>query len=230
MMKIGGLQKVSLIDYPAKISAVVFTQGCNFRCSYCHNLELVDPKLFQPCPPEKDVLDFLSTRSGKLEGVTITGGEPTLQEDLIPFIRNIRKLGFFVKLDTNGSNPDILIDMIRDKLLDFIAMDIKAPLEKYSGVVHAPVEIDDIRRSIHRVIKSKVPHEFRTTVVSSQLDPKDIFTIVREIKGAKRYVLQKYQPAKSLAGKFFRDKTYSDEELLRIAKKLEKDIPLIIIR
>jgi len=229
-MKIGGLQKVSLIDYPAKISAVVFTQGCNFRCSYCHNPELVDPKLFQSCLPEKDILDFLTTRSGKLEGITITGGEPTLQEDLIPFVRSIRKLGFCVKLDTNGSHPDVLIDMIGEKLLDFIALDIKAPLEKYDTVVHAPVQIEDIRRSIHRVIKSKVPHEFRTTVVSSQLSPKDISAIAKEIKGAKRFVLQKYQPAKSLSGKFFRDKTYSDEEFLSIARKLEKEIPLIIIR
>jgi len=230
MIKIGGLQKVSLIDYPAKISAVVFTQGCNFRCSYCHNPELVDTKLFQPCLPEKTILDFLSTRSGKLEAVTITGGEPTLQDDLMDFIREIRALGFFVKLDTNGSNPEMLIDLIREKLLDFIAVDIKAPFEKYSSVVHASVNIDSIQKSIHRVIKSKIPHEFRTTVVSSQLAPEDLFTIAGEIKGAKRYVLQKYQPAKSLSGKFFRDKTYSDEELLSIAKKMEKDIPLIIIR
>ena len=230
MMRIGGLQKVSLIDYPAKISAVVFTQGCNFRCSYCHNPELVDPKLYQPCLLEKDVLDFLSTRSGKLEGVTISGGEPTLQDDLIPFIVCIREMGFFIKLDTNGSNPEILHEMIRDKLLDFISMDIKAPLEKYSNIVHVPVEVESIRQSIRRVIKSKIPHEFRTTVVSSQLAPKDIFTIAQEIKGAKRYVLQKYQPAKSMSGKIFRDKSYSDEELMGIAKKLERDVPLIIIR
>jgi pyruvate formate lyase activating enzyme len=229
-MKIGGLHKVSLIDYPAKISAVVFTQGCNFRCSYCHNPELVDSRLFQPCLPENDILDFLSTRVGKLEGVTITGGEPTLQENLVPFIRRIRKLGFNVKLDTNGSHPDLLAEMIGEKLLDFVAMDIKAPLEKYSSVVHVPVKTDDIRRSIQRVIKSRVPHEFRTTVVASQLEPKDFLVISQEIKGAKRYVLQKYQPVKSLAGKFLRDRTYSDDELISIAKKLEKNIPLIIVR
>ncbi len=229
-MKIGGLQKVSLIDYPAKISAVVFTQGCNFRCSYCHNPELVDPKLYQPCLPEKDILDFLGTRTGKLEAVTISGGEPTLQEDLAAFIRKIRKMKYFVKLDTNGSHPDILAGLMNEKLLDFVSLDMKAPLEKYASIVHAPVDVEDIRKSVQMVIKSKIPHEFRTTVLSSQLAPRDIFAIAQEIKGAKRYVLQKYQAAKSLSGRFFRDKTYSDEEFLSMAKKLEKEVPLIIIR
>ena len=135
-MKIGGLQKVSLIDYPGMISAIIFSQGCNFRCSYCHNPGLVDPDLFQPCMKEKDVLDFLQTRRGKLDAVAITGGEPTIQNNLMPFIKQIKKMGFAVKLDTNGSKPQVIKALLSEKLLDYIAMDIKAPLEKYEKIVN----------------------------------------------------------------------------------------------
>ena len=229
-MKIGGLQKVSLIDYPGKISAIIFTQGCNFRCPYCHNPELVEQKLYQPCLSEKDILKFLTTRRGKLDAVTLTGGEPTLHEDLIPFIQKIRNLGFAVKLDSNGSQPDVLASMIQKKLLDFIALDVKAPIEKYQSVVQAPVDIDTIRESIQLALKAKIQHEFRTTVVASLLTQKDILAIVREISGAKRYALQKFQPARTLNKKYIQEKTYSDEEFLKIKKQLEKDVPLIIIR
>jgi pyruvate formate lyase activating enzyme len=229
-MKIGGLHKVSLIDYPGKISATIFTQGCNFRCFYCHNPELVDQKLYTRCLPEKDVLEFLALRRGKLEAVTITGGEPTLQEDLIPFIQKIRKLGFALKLDSNGSQPQVLAKIIKEKLLDFIALDVKAPLAAYSSVVNAQVDADDIRQSIQIILKANIPHEFRTTVVTSELTQKDILEIVKEIAGAKRYVLQKFQPAKTLNKKYFQEKTYSDEEFLRIKKRLEKDITSVIVR
>lgn len=133
-MQIGGLQKFSLLDYPGKISAVVFTQGCNFRCPYCHNPELVDPARYQECLPEEEIFSFLETRRGKLEAVTVTGGEPTLQKSLAPFLRRIKDMGFLVKLDTNGSRPDVLEELLRQKLIDYIAMDIKAPLEKYEAV------------------------------------------------------------------------------------------------
>ena len=229
-MKIGGLQKVSLIDYPGKISAVVFTQGCNFRCPYCHNPELVDKKLYQPGLPEKDILDFLATRRGKLDAVTVSGGEPTLQEDLISFIEKIRKLGFAVKLDSNGSRPDVLALLIKKKLLDFIALDVKAPFEKYQRVVQVPVDTHVIGESIRCVLTAKIPHEFRTTVVSSQLTPKDILTIAKMIPGAKRYVLQKFQPGRTLDQKYREEKTCPDEEFFTIKQQLETEIPLIIIR
>ncbi len=229
-MKIGGLQKVSLIDYPGKISAIVFTQGCNFRCPYCHNPELVDQKRYQACLPQNDILEFLALRAGKLDAVTITGGEPTLQEGLIPFLRRIRKLGFCIKLDTNGSHPEILAALVEEKLLDFIAMDVKAPPEKYQSIVNAPVNIEDIRQSIKLSLKSNIPHEFRTTVVSSQLTPQDLSSIAHELSGANRYVLQKYRPTKALDGRFLEEQTYSDQKFLHIAKQLEKDIPRIVIR
>jgi pyruvate formate lyase activating enzyme len=229
-MKIGGLQKVSLIDYPGKISAIVFTQGCNFRCPYCHNKELVDQELYQPCISVNDILEFFKTRQGKLDAITITGGEPTLQENLIPFIQAIRKMGFAIKLDSNGSRPDVLARLIREKLLDFIALDVKAPLSCYSRVVNAKVDANGIRQSIQIVLKAKIPHEFRTTVVVSLLTKKDISVIVREIIGAKRYALQKFQPARTLDKKYLEETTYSDEEFLEIQKQLEKEIPLVIIR
>ncbi|HPL96817.1 MAG TPA: anaerobic ribonucleoside-triphosphate reductase activating protein [Smithellaceae bacterium] len=229
-MKIGGLQKLSLIDYPEKISAVIFTQGCNFRCPYCHNPQLVDVKLYQPCLEEKDIFRFLENRRGRLDAVVITGGEPALQDDLIPFIMDIRRLGFAVKLDTNGSRPRVLERLLRDGLVDFIAMDVKAPLEKYPDVVRAPLDKDDLRESIRLVIGAKIPHEFRTTAAASLLRPEDILTIAREIDGAKRYALQRFQPGETLETIFAEEKTFSDEEFVQIKNQLAGSIPVVIVR
>jgi pyruvate formate lyase activating enzyme len=229
-MKIGGLQKVSLIDYPGLICATIFLQECNFKCSYCHNPELVDPQLFHPCIKENDVLDFLNTRKGKLDAVTITGGEPTIQDDLASFIKQIKKMKFAVKLDTNGSQPQVIKTLLDEKLLDFIAMDIKAPLEKYESVVKVPVNSDSIKESIKLVLKSKIPYEFRTTVVESQLEEKDILQIEKLISGASNYVLQKFVPVKVLDKKFLNEKSYSDEKLQKIKKHLQHQIPSVTIR
>lgn len=229
-MKIGGLQKLSLIDYPEKISAVIFTQGCNFRCPYCHNPQLVGVKLHQPCLEEKDIFRFLENRRGRLDAVVITGGEPALQDDLIPFIMDIRRLGFAVKLDTNGSRPRVLERLLRDGLVDFIAMDVKAPLEKYPDVVRAPLDKDDLRESIRLVIGAKIPHEFRTTAAASLLRPEDILTIAREIDGAKRYALQRFQPGETLETIFAEEKTFSDEEFVQIKNQLAGSIPVVIVR
>ena len=229
-MNIGGLQKVSLIDFPGKISAIIFTQGCNFRCPYCHNPQLVDPKLYRPCLFSKDILDFLAHRRGKLDAVTITGGEPTLQEDLIPLIQKIRKMGFAVKLDSNGSRPAVLDRLLKEKLLDFIALDIKAPLDKYSQVVKVQMDTGAIAQSVRLVIQSKIPQEFRTTVVKSMLTQKDILAIAKEIAGAKRYALQRFQPAQTLDPEFAGEQLFPEEELLKLKKQLEKMFPLVLIR
>jgi pyruvate formate lyase activating enzyme len=229
-MKIGGLQKVSLIDYPGLICGIVFLQGCNFKCSYCHNPELVDTKLFQPCIKENEVLDFLNTRKGKLDAVTITGGEPTIQDDLAPFIKQIKKMKFAIKLDTNGSQPQVVKTLLDEKLLDFIAMDIKAPLEKYKSVVKVPVNADSIKESMRLILKSKIPYEFRTTVVESQLEEKDILQIAKMISGANSYVLQKFVPMKTLDKKFLKEKSYPDEKFQKIKKHLEHQIPSVTIR
>ena len=229
-MKIGGLQRVSLIDYPGQISAVVFSQGCNFRCSYCHNPELVEPTLYDQCLPEEDFFSFLNSRKEKLDGVTITGGEPTLQQDLISFIKNIKKMGFLVKIDTNGSFPDILAKLIKDKLVNYIAMDIKAPLEKYPAIAGAYINKDMIKRSIETVMLSGIEYEFRTTVVKSQLTEKDISSIGRLIKNACTYVLQPFIPSKALDGKFLGETSYPYEEFEKIRKRLEKYISRVLIR
>ena len=229
-MKIGGLQKVSLIDYPGLICATIFLQGCNFKCSYCHNPELVDTRLFQPCIKENEVLDFLNTRKGKLDAMVVTGGEPTIHDDLESFIKKIKKMGFAVKLDTNGSQPQVIKTLFDEKLLDFIAMDIKAPLEKYRSVVKVPVNADSIKESIQLILKSKITYEFRTTIVESQLEEKDILQIEKLISGAKSYALQKFVPAKTLDKKFLKEKSYPDEKFQKIKKHLENKIHSVTIR
>jgi pyruvate formate lyase activating enzyme len=229
-MKIGGLRRVSLIDYPGLICATVFLQGCNFKCPYCHNPELVDPDLFRPCMKEKDVLDFLQTRRGKLDAVAITGGEPTIQNNLIPFIKQIKKMGFAVKLDTNGSQPQVIKTLITEKLLDYIAMDIKAPLEKYKDIVKTHVNPDSIKESIGLILNAKIPYEFRTTIVESQLEENDILKIGELIAGASRYILQKFIPTKTLDSRFLKEKSYSDEKLQEIKSHLEKQITSVTIR
>lgn len=229
-MKIGGLQKVSLIDYPGQISSIIFLQGCNFKCPYCHNSELVDAQLFGPCLDEKEVLEFLKTRIGKIDAVTITGGEPTIQNDLTPFIKRIRKLGFAIKLDTNGSGPEVIRKLLSEKLLDFIAMDIKAPLAQYENIVQVPLKTASIKESIKIILKAKIEHEFRTTMVQSLLTENDILNMARLITGAKRYTLQKFVPVKTLNKKYLKAKTFSADALEKLKRRLEKQIPNVTVR
>lgn len=228
-MKIAGLQKVSLMDYPGKISATVFTQGCNFRCPYCHNPELVDPERYQECLPEDEIFSYLEKRRGKLEAVTITGGEPTIQNGLLSFAQRVRAMGYLVKVDTNGSKPGALEELIRHKLPDYIAMDIKAPLAKYASVTRAPVKGETIRQSIEIIRASGINCEFRTTVVKSQLEEADILAIGALIKNAPLYVMQRYVPNKPLDEKFLREVSLSQEELNAIRVKLEKNCDRVVI-
>lgn len=228
-MLIGGLQKSSLIDYPGKISAIIFTQGCNFRCPYCHNPELNFNKgaaTIMAAP----LLKFLKSRIGKLDGIVITGGEPTLQEDLLEFIKQIKEMGFLVKLDTNGTNPQMLQKLLDEKLIDYIAMDIKAPIWKYSGAVKTRVNTKNILNSINILKKSDIDFEFRTTVVKSQLLPEDFEEIGKMIEGAKKYYLQRFVPTKTLDKSFLVQITYSDEEFTSIIKILKKYVKQVELR
>ncbi len=229
-MKIGGLQSVSLIDYPGLICAIVFLQGCNFKCPYCHNPELVDPQLFGPRTRENDVLEFLETRRGKLDAVTVTGGEPTLQDYLPSFLRKIKEMNFAVKLDTNGSEPDVIKDLLDEKLIDYIAMDIKAPLDKYRNIVKTNIDTDLIRESIGIILMSGIRYEFRTTIVESLIEENDILEIAQMISGADHYVLQKFVPAKALDKKFLKEKSWPDEKMQEIKKLLENQIKSVTIR
>jgi pyruvate formate lyase activating enzyme len=229
-MKIGGLQRISLIDYPGYLCAIVFSEGCNFRCPYCHNPELVDPCLFRTCIQENDVIEFLETRKGKLDAVSITGGEPTIQPHLTSFIRQIKQMGFAVKMDTNGSHPQIIKNLLSENLLDYIAMDVKAPLDKYKKVVKAQVHADFIQESIKLILKAKIPYEFRTTIVESQLDETDVQKIAGLISGTDHYALQKFVPTKTLNNKFLKEKSWSDERFQSIKILLEREISSVVVR
>lgn len=225
-MIIGGVQKTSLLDYPDKISAIVFTQGCNFRCGYCHNPELINSKEQAWSVPA--FLEFLKTRKGKLDAVVITGGEPCLQKDLPKFIKEIKKLGFLVKLDTNGNYPQVLNKVL--PYVDYIAMDIKAPLEKYGKITNVKVNADDIKKSIDIIMNSEKNYEFRTTVVKSLLSEDDILKIGDLIFGAQCYYLQKFVPSKILDYKLLNEATYSDDELSFICAKLKLKINFVSYR
>jgi len=189
-MKIGGWQKVSLIDYPGQVATVVFTAGCNLRCRYCHNAKLVVGKC-QPVDLE-EWWSWLKSRQGKLDAVVVSGGEPTLQPDLAVFIERVKKMGFKVKLDTNGTNPEVVRVLIERELVDYIAMDVKAPLDKYAQITGVDYDTEKIKQSIDLIINSGVDHEFRTTFVESLLSVTDLQEIVKLIKGAQRYYVQDF--------------------------------------
>ena len=229
-MNVGGFQRFSLIDYPGKICAIVFTQGCNFRCPYCHNPELVDLEKFSKSISEKEIFSFLEKRKGKLDAVSITGGEPTLQKELIEFLKKIKNMGYLVKLDSNGTHPEIIEKIIKEGLVDYLAMDVKAPLEKYNKVTGVDVDISKIKKSIDLIMNSSLDYEFRTTVLKSQLSKDDIREIGKLIKGAKLYVLQKFVPSKILDPKFLDEKTYTDEEFEQLRKEMEKYVDKCDVR
>lgn len=173
-MKFGGLIKFTLIDFPGRPAAVIFTQGCNFRCRYCHNPELVYPHLFTEPAPEEEIWSFLQRRQGTLEGVVVSGGEPTLFDDLPEFMAKIKKLGYKIKLDTNGTRPDMVAELIEKKLVDYIAMDLKAPLDKYNLITGVDFNPEILTRSMELIRNSGLEYEFRTTYDKEVLTDDDI--------------------------------------------------------
>jgi pyruvate formate lyase activating enzyme len=229
-MKIGGIQKFSLIDYPGKTCAIIFTIGCNFRCKYCHNPELVIPEQYAKEIPIQEIFSFLESRKNKLDAICITGGEPTLHADLIDFIKEIKKMGFLVKLDSNGSNPEVLKEIIDKKLIDYIAMDVKALPEKYDKIIGWKISADKLSKSIDLIMNSGIDYEFRTTITRELTSLKDLEDIAKKIKGAKRYFLQKFIPTKLNDPSFMNATTYSDEELKELSKKLIKYVAFCGVR
>lgn len=229
-MEFGGFEKFTLIDYPGKVACMVYTIGCPFRCPYCHNPELVD----ETCTtriPEKVVLDFLDERKGMLDGVVITGGEPTMHnEKLMSFMKEVKQRGFLVKLDSNGVDPEFLQKAIDEKLVDYIAMDIKSPLSKYSETVARAVNVTAIRKSVDVIKGSGIEYEFRTTIVKTMLSPEDIEQIGKEIEGATTYYLQKFVPTKILNPQFLHKVSYNDEELAGLKTVMEKYVSFCGIR
>jgi pyruvate formate lyase activating enzyme len=217
-MEIGGLQKFTLIDFPGKIACTVFVIGCNFRCPWCYSAELVLPEKIklQPKIPKKDFFTFLKKRKGLVDGVVICGGEPTIHKDLPQFIKKIKKMEFLVKLDTNGSNPSMLEKLIADKLIDYVAMDIKGPKKRYNRATAVKLDIKKIQKSIDILNENKVDYEFRTTVVPAIHKKEDIIRIARWIQPAKKYFLQSFRPEKTIDPSFETIKPYPQEKLIKI--------------
>lgn len=192
-MKIHGLTKTTLLDYPGRVAATIFLGGCNFRCPFCHNGDLVLHCDAMETYDEEEVLGFLKKRKNVLEGVCITGGEPTLYKELPDFIKRIKNLGYLVKLDTNGSYPEMLEELIEKEWVDYVAMDIKAPLCKYDAVCGVLADMEKIQRSVALLLEEKVDYEFRTTLVKEFHSMEDVCKIGDWILGAKNYYLQNYQ-------------------------------------
>jgi pyruvate formate lyase activating enzyme len=222
-INLAGLIKQSLVDYPGEIAAVLFTRGCNLFCPFCHNQHLVIKISNSESVPVDMVLKFLKERQGFLDGVVITGGEPTIHSGLPGLLRMIKKLGYLIKLDTNGTNPVMLEELLHQELLDYVAMDIKAPLDykKYSRAVGklGPEQFLNIKSSINLLRKSRITIEFRTTVVPSLHTPEDIEEIARYLKGSNMYSLQQFNPANTLDTGFGSVAPYSRQQMQELADR-----------
>ena len=228
MLAIKGLQKTSLIDYPGKVSCVVFVGGCNFRCPYCHNPDLVE-KNSLPDLEEEEILGFLEKRKKWLDAVVISGGEPTLYPELIALVRKVKELGYLVKIDTNGTNPRLLNELM--EIVDYVAMDIKASREGYEKVTKATVAIEKIEESVDILKNSSITYEFRTTVVPGLFDDKEAERIGDWLEGANLYVLQQFNPKKDMVDNSFKDvKPFEKAELERFKKIVEKHIRKVDVR
>jgi pyruvate formate lyase activating enzyme len=196
MMHIAGLQETSLLDYPDYISAIVWTQGCPFRCPYCYNRDIVIGS--GPLIPEDDVLSFLKKRRRRLEAVVVSGGEPLMQDGLRGFLHEVKALGYLVKVDTNGMFPERLEVLLDEGLVDYVAMDVKAPPEKYSMAAGVRVPADCLERSMRLIRECAPAYEFRTTVVPGVLSKEDVVAIGRWLQGSSCYFLQQFKPIDSL--------------------------------
>jgi pyruvate formate lyase activating enzyme len=209
-----------MLDWPGKICTVVFLGGCNFRCPYCHNPELVEAGESTRGLPWTEVEGFLKKRAGWIDGVSITGGEPTLHADLSAFCRDLKDLGMLVKLDTNGSRPEALEELLEKNILDYVAMDVKSSFEKYSQVAGKAVDPSRIERSIRLIVASGVEHEFRCTVVPGLVDLVDLLSLAQRLAGASELVLQQFRPEVTLDPGFTGVEPYPEELLLDWAEEL----------
>jgi len=223
---------LTLIDYPGRVAATVFTFGCNFRCGFCHNYDLMGDQDEKVMPVrEKEFFDFLDSRVGKLDGVCVTGGEPTLQGDLIGFIEKIKEKDFLVKLDTNGSNPEMLETLLKRGLVDYVAMDIKAPLQKYAAVAGLPgLDLEKIKNSV-KLVKKAPEYEFRTTVVHGLHTKEDLLEIIDWLKGSRKYFLQQYRAVnfpKNLCSKPLAP--FPQKDLEEVLKEGEKNFEYCALR
>lgn len=224
VMKIGGLNKLTTQDFPEHLACIIFTKGCNFNCSYCYNRDLVDNKA--ETIDEDYVMAYLYKRRKILDGVVISGGEPTIWDDLIPFIKKVKEFKLDIKLDTNGYNPAMLKEILDNNLVDYIAMDIKAIPDKYMKVINKKIDFNKILESIDLIKKSNIKYEFRTTIMKDVHDKKDIIKILKLIGDSKLY-LQNFQYTDVVKDKNI--KSFSRDELLKLKEEL-KEYPNVIVR
>ncbi|MCX6779542.1 MAG: anaerobic ribonucleoside-triphosphate reductase activating protein [Candidatus Magasanikbacteria bacterium] len=232
-MIISGIQKMTLLDYPGKVATTIFTFGCNFRCGFCHNPELVhaEQRVVNNEWTEEAILNFLKERQGFIEALVVTGGEPTLHSDLPEFLQKVRDLGFLIKVDTNGTNSQ-MIKELRDKgLVDFWAVDIKNSYPKYFATVDRAIELEEIKKSIDLIKTGREDYEFRTTIVEGLHTPEDVLAMAQMVEGAKKYVLQQFISRDKLVNpEFVGRKSISEEELKSLAKECEKWVKKCEIR
>ncbi len=228
-MMIAGLQNLSLVDFPGHLASAVFMQGCNFRCGYCHNPDLVTFEKRFNCS-KKEVLDFISRRKEMIEGVVITGGEPTLYNDLTDFMSRIKDMGFKIKLDTNGSHPARIRDILQSGLVDYMALDIKTSFGRYSLITGQENIGEAVSESIRHIMLSMIPYEFRTTCVPGVVGEEDFREIGELVKGAKKYCLQQFRSSVTFDKKFQDTRPYFKEDIRRFRSILEDFVEVVETR
>jgi pyruvate formate lyase activating enzyme len=212
-LPIVGLQRLSLKDYPGKLCAKAIVPGCNFRCPYCDKADIVLNHQGMELIPEGEVLRHLYRVRGYLDGLCLGGGEPTLHNGLLSFVYRVKSLGCLVKLDTNGSRPKRIRKLMEERVVDYVAMDVKAPLERYQEVVRFKVDVDAVRQSIRLLRRGSIDYEFRTTVVPGLIDGDDLEEIAKFLIGSKRFVIQQFKPGRTLCPEFGDVKPYSEGEI-----------------
>ena len=233
-MLISGIQKFTMLDYPGKSACIVFTPGCNFRCGYCHNPEFVLPEriaeLKSSFIPEEAFMNFLEQRKGLLEGVVVTGGEPTLMPDLLDFMKKIKELGFLVKLDSNGNRPEVLKKALEQKIVDYIAMDVKTSLDEYARLVGKLVKPENIAESIKLIMDSGLEYEFRSTIVKETHLPETLKAMAKLISGSTNFYLQNFRAANTLSPEFQRYHSFTNQEMEEIADLFRTQVKNVAIR
>ncbi len=229
-MKIKGFIGTSLLDYPKKISAVIFLAGCDFRCPYCHNPDLIGSGNHLPDIQMQEVLKKLEQRKDFIDGVVISGGEPTIHNNLAELVKPIKDMGYPVKVDTNGYNPDLLKELLENGLVDYIAMDIKSSPENYSSAAGKVIDINNIKKSINIIIDKAPGYEFRTTVVPSLIKKQDIESIAQLLKGAKLFYINQFRAIITYDSSYENEKAYEIDTLNNFKEILSKTIDTVEIR
>lgn len=230
-MKIIGFIRTSLLDWDGHVVAVLYLPGCNLRCPFCHNREIVQSSGSMEEVPLEEIEEYVRDNAEFLDGIVVTGGEPTIHQDLPELLSKLKALGTKVKLDTNGTNPDMLEDVLEAGLVDYVAMDIKAPLdEKYDDLAGVPVPLDKVKRSIEVIRASGVDHEFRTTVVPILLAPGDVERIAAYIGGARKFAIQQFRPGNTLDPNLGAVKPYPRGTVLSMAESAKRYVRKVVIR